>query len=143
MRTLPNQGIRRSALNAVRIGVPVGLAGVIAGTLTLRLAMILIFDLEVEYARVLFATEMTFELLFGLLVGLALGLAFGLFFGGLAVLRHGLLRLILWLSGATPWNLARFLDYTCDLIFLRRVGGGYIFLHRLLLDYFAALGESR
>ncbi len=141
LRTLPNQGIRRSALNALRIGVPIGLAGVIAGTFTLRLAGILIFELDVEYVRLLFTTQMTFELLFGLLAGLALGMAFGLFFGGFAVLRHGLLRLMLWLSGAMPWNYARFLDFACDLIFMRRVGGSYIFLHRLLLDYFAALDE--
>jgi hypothetical protein len=30
------------------------------------------------------------------------------------------------------------LDYT-DRIFLRKVGGGYIFIHRMLMEYFAAL----
>jgi len=33
----------------------------------------------------------------------------------------------------------RFLDYCVDRIFLRRVGGGYIFIHRLLQEHFAVL----
>ena len=36
----------------------------------------------------------------------------------------------------------RFLETAKDLIFLRRIGGGYIFIHRLLLEYFAALTED-
>ena len=35
----------------------------------------------------------------------------------------------------------RFLDYATERIFLRKVGGGYIFIHRLLQDYFAELWE--
>jgi hypothetical protein len=38
-----------------------------------------------------------------------------------------------------PWNYARFLDFCTECILLRKVGGGYVFLHRLLMDYFAAL----
>ncbi len=41
-----------------------------------------------------------------------------------------------------PWDYVRFLDYATDRIFLRRVGGGYIFVHRLLLEHFAALGAD-
>jgi hypothetical protein len=29
-----------------------------------------------------------------------------------------------------------------DRIFLRRVGGGYIFIHRYLMEYFASLTEE-
>jgi hypothetical protein len=32
-----------------------------------------------------------------------------------------------------------FLDQCVDLIFLRRVGGGYIFVHRLLMEHFAEM----
>ena len=32
-----------------------------------------------------------------------------------------------------------FLDYCVDPIFLRRLGGGYIFVHRLLMEHFAAM----
>ncbi len=31
------------------------------------------------------------------------------------------------------------LDHCVDLIFLRRVGGGYIFVHRLLMEHFAEM----
>jgi len=30
-------------------------------------------------------------------------------------------------------------DPAADRIFLRKVGGGYIFIHRMLMEYFAAL----
>jgi len=33
-------------------------------------------------------------------------------------------------------------DYCVDLIFLRRVGGGYIFVHRLLMEHFAAMYQE-
>ena len=34
-------------------------------------------------------------------------------------------------------NHARFLDYAAERIFLQKVGGGYIFVHRTLLEHFA------
>lgn len=34
---------------------------------------------------------------------------------------------------------AGFLDHCVDLIFLRRVGGGYIFIRRLLMEHFAEM----
>ena len=39
-----------------------------------------------------------------------------------------------------PWNYPRFLDYAAERILLRKVGGGYIFTHRLLLEYFVTDG---
>ncbi|MBV9258983.1 MAG: TIR domain-containing protein [Ktedonobacteraceae bacterium] len=63
-------------------------------------------------------------------------------FGGLACIQHFVLRFLLWRSGQLPWNLPRFLDYAAERILLRKVGGGYIFIHRLLLDYFASLDED-
>jgi hypothetical protein len=49
------------------------------------------------------------------------------------------LRLILWLKGYTPFKFIKFLDHCAKLILLRKVGGGYIFVHRMLLEYFAGL----
>jgi hypothetical protein len=62
-----------------------------------------------------------------------------LVFGGLAVIQHGVLRFILLRSGYGPLNYARFLDYAASRVLLRKVGGGYIFVHRLLLEYFAGI----
>jgi hypothetical protein len=47
---------------------------------------------------------------------------------------------LLWRNGSIPRNYARFLDYAAERILLRKAGGGYIFIHRLLLDYFSSLG---
>lgn len=66
----------------------------------------------------------------------------GLFGGGLFCIKHATLRLILWGKRLAPLRYVRFLNYASDLLFLRRVGGGYIFVHRLLLEYFASLEES-
>jgi hypothetical protein len=50
---------------------------------------------------------------------------------------------VLRLNGHAPLNYIRFLDYAAERILLRKVGGGYIFVHRMLLDYFASLeGEK-
>ena len=76
----------------------------------------------------------------GLVFGLVFGLVGGLAYGGYACLSHFALRFVLWRGGAMPWNYVRFLDYATERIFLRRVGGGYIFVHRLLQEYFAGLG---
>jgi hypothetical protein len=33
-------------------------------------------------------------------------------------------------------------DLCTERIFLRRVGGGYIFIHRMLMEHFAAMGTD-
>jgi hypothetical protein len=63
----------------------------------------------------------------------------GLHFGGSAVLRHFALRFTLYRKKYAPWNYARFLDYATDRLFLQKVGGGYIFIHRMLLEHFAEM----
>ncbi|HET7463117.1 MAG TPA: NACHT domain-containing protein [Longimicrobium sp.] len=73
-----------------------------------------------------------------LLAGIALSAPALFWFGGVDVVLHWALRLVLALDGAVPLRLRRFLDYGVHLGFLRRAGGGYIFIHRLLLEHFAA-----
>ncbi len=53
-----------------------------------------------------------------------------------------MLRWYLWHAGYISWNYAGFLDYAAERILLRKVGGGYMFAHRLLLDYFSSLNIS-
>ena len=62
--------------------------------------------------------------------------------GGASLIKYLCLRLILYLSGHIPWNYAKFLDYCAEIGLLRKVGGGYIFVHRYLLEYFAGLEEE-
>jgi predicted lipid-binding transport protein (Tim44 family) len=78
-------------------------------------------------------------LVVGLVVGLVLFPVLSLYFGGAAVIQHYTLRLVLWRTGTAPLNYVPFLDYAAERIFLRRVGGGYIFIHRMLMEYFASL----
>jgi hypothetical protein len=59
--------------------------------------------------------------------------------GGRACIQHLVLRIMLRLNGFAPLNYVRFLEYAAGRTFLRKVGGGYIFMHRLLLEYFASL----
>jgi hypothetical protein len=70
---------------------------------------------------------------------LIVGLIVALNRGGSAVIKHYALRLILWLNRYTPFNFIKFLDQCAKLIFLEKIGGGYIFIHRMLLEYFADL----
>jgi DNA polymerase III delta prime subunit len=49
---------------------------------------------------------------------------------------------VLWSNKLAPWNYARFLDYCADRILLHKIGGGYIFVHRLLLEHIAGLSDD-
>ncbi|MDD5320453.1 MAG: TIR domain-containing protein [Methylococcales bacterium] len=117
-KALPNQGITLTIKNGILVMIiPVLIFGLILG-LTGNLKSGLIFALIV-----------------GLIGGLNRGLG--------AVIKHYALRLALWLSGKTPFRFIPFLDYCAKLILLKKVGGGYIFIHRMLLEYFAKLGDQR
>lgn len=83
----------------------------------------------------------------GLIVGLLLGLGVGLgqqlgaTFG--SIVQYFLLRLVLYLHGYIPWDYPHFLNHCTDRIFLQKVGAGYMFIHRLLMEYFAELETTQ
>ncbi|GAC1475490.1 MAG: hypothetical protein PVS3B1_21110 [Ktedonobacteraceae bacterium] len=137
-RAIPNQGIQRSARNGLVLGLisativwlSVGLIGVPTGLLdqwTMRIDLL--------------TYELNWVLSAGI-IGLSAGLLVGLLNGGLACLRHYVLRFLLRRNGSIPRNYPRFLDFAAKRILLRKVGGGYIFVHRLLLEYFASLDDT-
>ena len=67
----------------------------------------------------------------------------GLILGGTdTVIKHLVLRVMLWRNGDIPTNYAKVLDHASNLILMRKVGGGYIFVHRYLLEHFAAIEEE-
>jgi hypothetical protein len=112
VRTFPNQGIHRSARNGLVVGLVAGLVGGLIGSLWGRLVG-------------------------ALYEGLVSVLVFWMMFGGRAWLQHLLLRLLLRQNDFAPWNYVPFLDYAAERILLRKVGGGYIFVHRMLMERFA------
>lgn len=127
----PNEGIwrsgRRGAFAVLFLMLLVGgAAGVIVGR----------FGTSVD--TLVYAV--LFGLVFGSVGGLIFGLAFGLMAGrtGLAAfVQHFVLRFFLWRLGLLPWDLVAFLDEAAERLLLRKVGGSYIFVHRLLRDVLA------
>lgn len=126
-RTFPNQGIWRSASNAFRVGCLVLVASIL---------------FVVAFA----VSDPKDSLLFGLAVGIFMGLlsgtVFGLAVGGAACIQYAVLRFILVHNGDIPRHIVNFLEYAVERIFLRKVGGGYLFPHRMLLEHFATLEET-
>jgi eukaryotic-like serine/threonine-protein kinase len=126
----PNQGIWRSAVSGLFTGLLVGL---LAGLFYILIGFLILGP----------ELGLYFMLNYGLGYGggyaLVFILVFGLWNGGKAFIQHFILRWFLWHAKSIPWNYPRSLDYAADCILLRKVGGGYIFIHRLLLEYFASL----
>jgi hypothetical protein len=75
--------------------------------------------------------------------GLLFGLVALLMHGGIDIILYFVLYLSLYLKGYIPWHYTKFLDYTTDRNFLRKVGGGYIFIHRLLMEHFAEIYKTQ
>jgi hypothetical protein len=122
----PNEGIRRS----IRISAAsIAISGVLIGSLGFVMGSLMLGNT-------------------GSLAGIGVGTLFGILlvgqgFGAIPAIQHFSLRLTLWYSGYLPLNLIRFLDHASERILLRKVGGGYIFVHRMLQDYFARLKEEK
>lgn len=78
----------------------------------------------------------------GLLIGLIMGLVGGLVTGFHNCIAHLVARLFARLLKKAPWSYARFLDYAASRLFLRKIGGNYIFTHPILQDHIAKLSNE-
>jgi hypothetical protein len=135
IRTRPNQGIRRTLQSAVRIILIFAVVGlVVGGVIGLLLTTLPEGDL-------MMSDDVLSGLVpLGMILGVCSGISLGLLMGGIdAVVKHIILRLFLQRSHSIPRNYAALLDESAALILLRKVGGGYIFIHRYLLEYYASL----
>jgi hypothetical protein len=130
----PGKGMESSRHSALVSGI--------GGGLSVLMVVALFIGLPIGTGGAGFNAAVTDGTVGGLLLGLALGLVFGLRRGGGAYLRHLALRWLLAHDGLTPSDYVAFLDHATDLILLRRRGGGYEYIHRLLLDYFASVESS-
>ena len=117
----PNEGTWRLLKNALRLGI---VSGLIIGALFGYLIAAL--------------TNLTFGVIAGLSFFLATFIIDGIVSGGLQVVQHSILRILLYTDAGVPLNYPLFLDRAVYHIFMLNVGNGYIFFHRLLLDYFAS-----
>ncbi len=155
-RYKPNEGISRS----LRHGIIGGIIGIFAAivsyifsdTLASTINSALIASQTRHFTFTLLVADgvgtslkqaLKADLHNAFLLGLAGGLLTFLLLGGLAALQHGILRLILWRTKVFPLNIARFLDYATDSVLLHKVGGGYMFIHRFLLEYFVSLQQRQ
>ena len=120
-RARPGQGVVLSAQNALLAGVAVAVSWGIP------IAIINGLQGDANYLRD------------AAMAASAWGLAAAVWYGGLDVIEHITLRFLLRRHGYVPKNYVGFLDYATRLIFLQKVGSGYIFVHRQLLDYFFEL----
>jgi serine/threonine protein kinase/DNA polymerase III delta prime subunit len=157
----PNQGIWRSVRSGMVMAIITGgITGIFAGAchfigyfwlpLHTGIAIEMALGIDLEAVNIMShilgfypTTSQGFwtlhALFFGLVDAVIPALAVGLACGGAAYMQHFVLRILLWCARSAPFNYPRFLDYAAERILLRKVGGGYIFIHRLLLEYFADL----
>lgn len=126
-RISPNQGTRRSLLMALSAFLIFGL------TVGLIILLTSVIRNEILYNVFIWIS---------IYIGLFAGMIGWLIDGGLFFLSHFVIRLALRISGLAPFNYVRFLNYATDRLFLYRVGGGYIFVHRLLREYFSSLAAK-
>jgi hypothetical protein len=126
-RTVPNEGIRRSAQNAFHMAILAGLGGGLVGGVL----------------GWLFG-DPRYGLVAGPFIGLLSAFSGWSNAGGDALRKHLILRYLLIRNRSIPWNYVKFLKFAADRILLRKVGGGFAFIHRMLLEHFAAryIGSS-
>jgi DNA polymerase III delta prime subunit len=140
-KTIPNEGIWNSAKSSIKVALIFGfwktttgvLVGFLIGNLIGRSGS---SDLVLGAALNL---ELITAIGCGTYWGILSGFMHGLEYGGKTCLKHFSLRLVLFSCKQIPWNYAKFLDYATERLFLQKVGGGYIFMHRLLMEHFAEL----
>ena len=109
----PNQGIKRSGIYAV----------IVAAAFAAVASALLLLIYGDNYAQVV-------------------AIPAGLYYGGLAFLQHFVLRAVLIIFQRTPVRYVKFLNEAAGQNVLRRVGGGYIFAHRSLMQHFADLSDK-
>jgi hypothetical protein len=118
-KVLPNQGILLSLRNSLILGE---IATIVFGLI----------------ASVIYNDLWMYIFGFGILGGTIVWVLYG----GMDVVYHYTLRFILAKRGYLPWKLVPFLDYCADNLLLQKVGGGYIFIHRMLLENLAKKAEK-
>jgi hypothetical protein len=122
---MPNEGIWRSGRRGlVAVLIFAVIVGLLSGWIVTRFEIYL--------------NSLTSSLILGVTLGAVAGPVYGLAFnltggrtGMAAFLQHFFLRFFLWKLDLLPWQLVAFLDEATERVLLRKVGGGYTFVHRM------------
>ncbi|GER88902.1 hypothetical protein KDW_30640 [Dictyobacter vulcani] len=132
--TKPNEGILRSGRNAL-IGAcffaPIG--GVASG-LACGIGFGLIGRLPAWPVM---------GMAFAVMLAIMFFVIFVIAHGGIAWIEHYTLRWYFWRAGFMPLRFVRFLETVQADALVRKVGGGYMFTHRLIQEHFARLYERQ
>lgn len=128
----PNQGIRITVINSVLIGISSSIIWFLLSILLIYSDTMYSSDMgTMSINRIVDNFSMTLPFFF------PFSLFTGLCSGGYSCIRHFSIRQFLYRKGLIPWNYAYFLDYATQLKLMKKVGGGYIFYHRMLMEHFA------
>lgn len=111
LKNRPNEGIHIAGRNGLQAGLVVALPAVLFTAVTVNFAS-------------------------GVYTGLMLGILAGTVHGFTDVIKHYIVRGLLWHQRGTPLNYVGLLDEAANCILLQKIGGGYVFRHRLLQEYF-------
>ncbi len=135
--SFPNQGIWKSGRNAV-----VFILASLLVPILIIVVIMLIFTLTTNF-EVKEIPSIISRISLLILRFLSLFVPFlGLNFGGTTIMKHFALRRTLHQNGFIPWNYAKFLDFASAHLLMKKVGGGYVFFHRMLLEHFAQIWDD-
>ena len=129
----PNEGIWKTLANIIPLSIMGFIIGFAFGFPMTTLPLLL--------SSVKIKQNLT-DIVLSLSSQLSMSILLAIMFATLAVgacIKHFVLRIILYRTGYIPWNYASFLNYASDRIFMRKVGGSYIFIHRMLQEHFARM----
>ena len=122
----PNEGIRHSAVNGLVVGLPYATAfGLIFGMVDARIV------------------KLGDPVIVGIITVLIALPFMGLEFGFGRCIAHYVVRALMAQSGTAPWRYRQFLETMTDRQLMRRSGGSYLFVHRLLRDHLADRAARR
>lgn len=131
-KVVPNQGIINSAKNMI--------IGAAIGSLVIGIPLGLISADNSFHINGLGVRASTINGLRDACLAMPLGAQVGgILAGGGVCIKHIILRIFIFLQGNAPCIYTRFLDYATERLFMQKVGGGYIFVHRMLLEHFSEM----
>jgi hypothetical protein len=137
-RSKPNQGIYNSLQSFIWMTIFTYLCCIILVVVMTNLSLGVAEAITANKSFVFIMSIIQSSVIQSIFPGISGALLFSFFFGGgLAVIQHLCLRILLTRHYGIPWNLARFLTYCHERRLLQQIGGRYRFIHRELLDHFA------